>query len=77
MRVIPFEAGAHRGLYGPFTLLEFDGGLPDVLYIDTGRAEFASMVTGDDPRVAEYRDDFELLLEDALSAEKSIELIRA
>lgn len=76
VRVIPFGAGAHRGLYGPFTLLEFDGGLPDVLYIDAGRAEFANMVMGDDPRVTEYRDDFELLLEDALSADKSIELIR-
>jgi transcriptional regulator with XRE-family HTH domain len=76
VRVIPFDAGAHRGLYGPFTLLEFDGGLPDLLYIDAGRGEFASMVMGDDPRVVEYRDDFELLLEDALAADKSIELIR-
>lgn len=77
VRVIPFGAGAHRGLYGPFTHLEFDGGLPDLVYIDAGRGEFASMVTGDDPRVTEYRDDFELLLEDALSAEKSMELIRS
>jgi len=76
VRVIPFEAGAHRGLYGPFTLLEFDGGLPDVLYIDAGRGEFASMVVGNDP-VSGYRDDFELLLEDALTADKSIELIRS
>jgi transcriptional regulator with XRE-family HTH domain len=77
VRVIPFGAGAHRGLYGPFTHLEFEGGLPDLVYIDAGRGEFASMITGDDPRVAEYRDDFELLLEDALSADKSIELIRS
>jgi hypothetical protein len=77
VRVIPFEAGAHRGLYGPFTLLEFEGGLPDLLYIDAGRGEFASMVQGEDPAIAEYRDDFELLLGDALSAEKSIELIRS
>jgi transcriptional regulator with XRE-family HTH domain len=76
VRVIPFEKGAHRGLYGPFTLLEFDGGLPDVLYIDAGQGEFASMVMGNDPNVAEYRDTFELLLEDALPADKSIELIR-
>lgn len=75
VRVIPFEAGAHRGLSGPFTLLEFDGGLPDVLYIDAGRAAFVTM-SGSDSQVAEYRDDFERLLEDALSAEKSIELIR-
>ena len=53
VRVIPFGAGAHRGLYGPFTLLEFDGGLPDLLYIDAGRGEFASIVTGDDPGVTE------------------------
>ena len=76
IRVIPFEAGAHRGLYGPFTVLEFDGGLPDVLYIDVGRGELASIVMGDDPQVGAYRDDFELLIEDALSADKSIELIR-
>jgi len=75
VRVIPFGAGAHRGLFGPFTLLEFDGGLPDILYIDVGRGEFASMVSGGD-LVAEYRDDFEALLEDALPAAKSIDLIR-
>lgn len=76
VRVIPFEAGAHRGLSGPFTLLEFEGGLPDVLYIDAGRGEFASMVVGNEPQVSEYRYDFELLLEDALPADKSTELIR-
>jgi hypothetical protein len=76
VRIIPFEAGAHRGLSGPFVLLEFDEGLPDILYIDTGRGEFAGLVIGDEPRVAEYRDDFETLLESALSADKSIELIR-
>jgi len=76
VRVIPFEAGAHRGLYGPFILLEFDGGLSDLLYIDAGQGEFASMVTGDDPRITECRENFELLLENALSAEKSINLIR-
>jgi Domain of unknown function (DUF5753) len=76
LRVMPFAVGAHRGLSGPFTLLEFEGGLPDVLYIDAGRGAFASMVSGNDQRVAEYRDDFETLLEDALSADKSIDLIR-
>jgi hypothetical protein len=32
---------------------------------------------GDDSRLADYRDDFELLLEDALSADRSLELIRS
>jgi transcriptional regulator with XRE-family HTH domain len=76
VRVIPFGIGAHRGLYGPFTLLDFDGGLPDVLYIDAGRGEFASLVFGDE-QAADYREDFELLLGDALTADKSIELMRS
>jgi hypothetical protein len=76
VRVIPFAVGAHRGLLGPFTLLEFEGELPDVLYIDAGRGEFASMVQGGET-VADYRDDFEAVLEDALPADKSIELIRS
>jgi transcriptional regulator with XRE-family HTH domain len=76
LRVIPFAAGEYRGFSGPFTLLEFDGGLSDVLYIETGRGAFASMVSGNDPQVAEFRDEFEALLEDALPDDKSIELIR-
>ncbi|HEX3523425.1 MAG TPA: helix-turn-helix transcriptional regulator [Stellaceae bacterium] len=74
IRVIPFEAGAHPGLSGPFTLLEFDGAMPDLLYIDSGRE--ASLITGSDPRIAQYADDFETLLESSLSAVESVELIR-
>jgi transcriptional regulator with XRE-family HTH domain len=76
VQVIPFAAGVHRGLSGPFNMLEFDGNLPDLLYTDTGRGEFASLLTGDDPRVVEYRADFELLLEDALSPDRSVSFIR-
>jgi transcriptional regulator with XRE-family HTH domain len=76
VRVIPFTAGAHRGVLGPFTLLEFEGGLPDLLYIDAGRGTIV-LVSGDDPQVAEYADDFEALLEHALSAGESIDLIRS
>lgn len=57
-------------------MLEFDGGLPDVLYLDAGR-EAIAMMSGNDPQVAEYADDFETLLEHALSADESIELIRS
>jgi transcriptional regulator with XRE-family HTH domain len=74
VRVIPFSKGAHAGLSGPFTLLEFDGGLPDVLYLDTGK-EAIDMLTSDD-RVSEYADSFESLLEVALSADESLEFIR-
>jgi transcriptional regulator with XRE-family HTH domain len=75
VRVIPFGTGAHPGLFGPFTLLEFDGGLPDVLYLDAGRGDF-NVISGSDHRVAAYADDFENMLEEALPADKSIEFIR-
>jgi transcriptional regulator with XRE-family HTH domain len=74
VRVIPYEAGAHPGLVDPFTLLEFEAGLPDVLFFDANRA--ALMISGDDPDVARYAEHFEELLENALSAEESIELMR-
>ena len=76
VRVIPFNVGAHAGLSGPFTLIEFDGGLPDILYLDAGRGTI-SMIVGNDPQVAEYADNFEALLEDALSADRSIEFLRS
>ena len=75
VRVITFETGAHPGLIDPFTLLEFEAGLPDILFFDANRA--AVMVSGDDPQVAKYAEDFEVLLEDALSAEESIKLMRS
>jgi transcriptional regulator with XRE-family HTH domain len=74
VRVIPFSAGAHRGLSGPFTLLEFDGSMPDLLYLDAGRE--LALITGSDPRIGEYADDFEVLLESTLSASDSIEFLR-
>lgn len=74
VRVIPFSKGEHAGLSGPFTLLEFDGSVPDVLYLDAGR-ELISIVTSDG-RVSEYADLFEQLLESALPAEESLAFIR-
>jgi transcriptional regulator with XRE-family HTH domain len=75
VRVLPFSKGAHRGMYGPFTLLEFDGPLADVLYLEGGSAPNLTVV-GEDPRIIEYREMFEILLEDALSEEQSIALMR-
>ncbi|WP_433466187.1 helix-turn-helix domain-containing protein [Spirillospora sp. CA-128828] len=75
VRVIPFRSGAHLGLDGPFSLLEFEGDLDDILYLE-GRPGASLMITGDDTRIPEYRDSFELLLEQALSAEESVALMR-
>jgi transcriptional regulator with XRE-family HTH domain len=74
IRVIPFTVGAHLGLSGPFTLLEFDGPMPDLLYLDAGRQ--IALITGTDNRIALYADDFEVLLESALSSSESIAFLR-
>jgi transcriptional regulator with XRE-family HTH domain len=75
VRVIPFSAGAHPGIFGPFTLLGFDEGVPDILYRDPGRGTF-ELAIGDHPQVSEHSADFEALLESALTADESIQLIR-
>ena len=75
VRVIPFNVGAHQGLDGPFSVLEFDGDLDDVLFME-GRSGNSTMFTGEDERIAEYRDTFEVLQETALPADRSIELLR-
>jgi transcriptional regulator with XRE-family HTH domain len=74
IRVIPFNIGAHPGLSGPFTLLEFDNAMPDLLYIDAGRE--MSLITGSDPRIGQYADDFETLVETSLPAADSVEFIK-
>lgn len=78
IRIIPFREGAHRGVNvaGAFTLLEFDGGLPNLVYLDAGRGEVA-VITGDDPQVSDYRDLFESLLGFALTETESIAFMRA
>jgi transcriptional regulator with XRE-family HTH domain len=75
VRLIPFGAGAHPGLSGAFTLLEFDADLPDLVYLDPGRGELAVIET-DSGRVAEYATTFELLLDLALPEEESIAFLR-
>jgi transcriptional regulator with XRE-family HTH domain len=75
VRVIPFSAGAHPGIGSPFTLLEFDGGLADLLYLDAA-GRHISIITGDDPAIADYADNFGVLTEEALPADQSIEFIR-
>ena len=75
VRVIPFDKGEHAGLSGPFTLLEFDGALPDILYLDAGRSEIV-MINDSELQVADYAYDFEALVELALPADESLEFIQ-
>lgn len=74
VRVIPFSVGAHLGLFGPFTLLEFKGGLSDVLYFEGGRAP-SVLLTGENPRIAEYQAAFEELQDAALPVDRSLDLM--
>ena len=76
VRVIPFDKGEHAGLSGPFTLLEFDGALPDILYLDAGRSEIV-MINDSELQVADYAYDFEALVELALPADESLEFIQS
>jgi hypothetical protein len=76
VRVIPFSAGAHVGMFGPFTLLEFEGDLSDVLYLEWRRAA-AALITGGDPQIAACADAFESLAQEALSVDDSLELLRS
>jgi hypothetical protein len=75
VQVIPFGAGEHAGLSGPFTLLELTGGLPDILYLDSGRDPI-EMISRH-ARVADYAGRFERLRAAALPVAESLELIQA
>lgn len=75
VQVIPFAAGEHSGLSGPFTLLELTGGLPDIVYLDPGRNPI-EMINRHD-RVADYAGRFERLRAAALPAAESLDLIRS
>lgn len=90
IRIIPFDAGPHFGMLGPFTLLSFDNGLDDVLYMENARGgdlmiagQGGEVVTGRDGEiaqrdrdaVAEYRDAFKALIELALEPKESQSMI--
>lgn len=76
IEVIPFEAGAHFGLKGPFTLLEFESALGDVLYLESARR--GDLTRGDPasiPLITEYHEAFERLRNLSLEPQDSAEFI--
>jgi|tagenome__1003787_1003787.scaffolds.fasta_scaffold20739417_1 transcriptional regulator with XRE-family HTH domain len=75
IEIIPFEAGAHFGMKGPFTLLEFDVDLGEVLYLENARGSDLT-ITGRDVAVAEYREAFEGLRRWTLDADQSLRLLQ-
>lgn len=74
IEVIPFTVGAHFGMKGSFTLLEFDVDLGELLYME-GRGS-SQTITGRDATVTDYREAFEGLRRSTLDADRSLELLK-
>jgi transcriptional regulator with XRE-family HTH domain len=74
LSILPFSVGAHPGLHGPFTLIEFvDPRDPDVLYIEGASGD--TVVRDDDKLIGDYRQAFERLLQMSRHGKDAIELI--
>jgi len=75
IQVVPFSVGFHSGLYvAGFTLLEFDGPLDDVLYIEAGRGASQLITGGQDP-VNDYRAYYQEVMDEAMTPEKSLDFM--
>lgn len=78
LEIVPFSAGVHPGMKGPFTLLEFPGDDEDVLYLENARGGASNpsvLLTGEDPQILVHREAFERLREQSLGPKESIELL--
>jgi transcriptional regulator with XRE-family HTH domain len=73
LQVLPFSVGAHRGVDGSFTILEFPAGLDDPLAYSEGMTGGVFRSKSDDLR--RYWSSLEALRAAALSPEKSTEFI--
>lgn len=73
IRVVPFTAGAHAAMSGPFYLLKFpDTAEIDLVYLDTERG---GMYFERPEDLARYTDIFARTLEQALSPEETVALL--
>jgi transcriptional regulator with XRE-family HTH domain len=75
VEVIPFTAGAHPGMQGPFMLFEFpDAADDDALYLE-GPTE-SRWNRDDAEEISHFRERFELLREKSLGPQGSIDFLR-
>lgn len=91
IRIIPFDAGPHFGMKGPFALLGFNVELDDVLFLESSRRgdllipplDIANAVSGSSvaetpamvDEIAEYQEEFEALFALALEPKESKEYL--
>jgi transcriptional regulator with XRE-family HTH domain len=71
LQLIPFEAGAHPGMPGPFVVMDFAND-PNVVYIDSMAGD---LFLEEEPEIRRYSAMFEHLRAIALSPTASAELI--
>jgi hypothetical protein len=75
IEVVPFSAGAHPGMQGPFMLFEFpDAGDDDALYLE-GPSE-SKWNRDDSEEISSFRERFEVLRELSLGPQRSVDLLR-
>jgi transcriptional regulator with XRE-family HTH domain len=75
IQVVPFTAGLHPGMKGPFEVVQFEDS-PDesVVFVEERRSDFIS----DNPRETQgYLENFERIAEKALGPSDSVDLLRA
>lgn len=73
VRVVPFRAGAHAGLNGPFVLLSFEDFDEDLIFFEGAAGD---MITRDDRElIADYATQFEAIRELALPDDQVSALI--
>ncbi len=73
LQLVPFAVGAHAGMEGSFVILEFDGALPDVVYVE-GRSGQLFLNRPADLRI--FRETLGLLQASAASPDDSSALMQ-
>jgi transcriptional regulator with XRE-family HTH domain len=74
IQIIPTSVGAHAGLAGSFSILEFEPSSPEVIYVDSHGGNLTLEKTRDLRRCKLLYNN---LLADALSTKESVQLIKA
>jgi transcriptional regulator with XRE-family HTH domain len=72
LRVIPFSAGAHPAMDNLFTIIDFVGSMPSVVYVE---GLMGGLYLEREPEVARYKEVFEHLNSIALTPRETIELM--
>jgi transcriptional regulator with XRE-family HTH domain len=73
VQVVPYSAGAHAGLLGPFVLLTLDDSGEDVLFAEGPGGDLVSRDDGD--KIAQFAEHFEAIRELALPDDQAQALL--